>query len=186
VRLSLLQDRAGQELPLETVEQRRHAEAVICAQAVKIPDRQRLAFLHRLPQLFELDIPQQPPPEHAALTWDEVRRLASQGVEFGAHTRTHPILPSMEDGESVEEEIAGSKARIEEELGRPAIHFCYPNGDYNGAVVDAVARCGFQTAVTVEGGLNTRRANPYLLKRLSVDPDVPDEYFREQVVGMHF
>ncbi|HEY1221724.1 MAG TPA: polysaccharide deacetylase family protein [Bryobacteraceae bacterium] len=184
VRLALLRDRAGRELPLQTEEQRRRAEFAIHQQVVEIPSRRRIEFVDSLADLFDVEIPKQPPPEHAALTWDEVRRLADAAVEFGSHTRTHPILP-LEDEELVEEEIAGSKARIEQELGRPAIHFCYPNGDYNDAVVAAVARCGFRTAVTVDPGLNTRHANRYLLKRLSVHPALPDEYFREHIAGMH-
>jgi peptidoglycan/xylan/chitin deacetylase (PgdA/CDA1 family) len=185
VRLSLLPGQAGQELPLETEEQREHAAAVIRGQMVKVPNRTRRAFLETLPALFDVEIPPQPPPEHAALTWDDVRQLASAGVEFGAHTKTHPILPNVEDAKLVEEEIAGSKARIEQALGRPAIHFCYPNGDYDDATVAAVARCGFQTAVTIRRGLNTPRENRYLLKRISLDTDYADDYFREAVVGLH-
>jgi peptidoglycan/xylan/chitin deacetylase (PgdA/CDA1 family) len=124
-------------------------------------------------------------PEYAALTWDEVRRLAGAGVEFGAHSKTHPILPLVEDEASIEEEIVGSKTRLEQELGRPAIHFCYPNGDYDDAVVEVVARRGFQTAVVVDAGLNKPPANRYLLKRLSVALYYSDDYFRELVAGMH-
>jgi peptidoglycan/xylan/chitin deacetylase (PgdA/CDA1 family) len=184
VRLSLSPDGAEQELPLETEDQRQRADLAIRNHVVRIPTRRRIEFLDRLADLFGVEIPQQPPLEHAALTWDEVRRLASAGVEFGSHTKTHPILP-LEDEELVKEELAGSKARIEQELGRPTIHFCYPNGDYSDVVVAAVERCGFQTAVTLDAGLNTRRANRYLLKRLTMDPDLPDEYFREHAVGMH-
>jgi len=185
VRLSLTPKRDEQQLPLETEVQRQSAADAICALVKKLPNRGRLAFLDRLAELFELEMPRQAPPEHAPLTWDDARRLAADGVEFGAHTKTHPILPRVEDEELIVDEIAGSKARVEQELGRPAIHFCYPNGDYNSEGVDVVARCGFQSAVTVDAGLNTRRADRYLLKRLPVALDLPDEYFREQVAGMH-
>ena len=185
VSLSLFADRAGQELPLGTGDERERAAVVIGGQLVKAPHRVRLAFLEALPALFDVEIPPQPPPEHAALTWDEVRQLAAAGVEFGSHTRTHPILPNMEDRSLAEEEIAGSKARIEQELERPVIHFCYPNGDYDDATVAAVARCGFQTAVTIRRGCNAPREDRYLLKRLSVDPGGSDEYFRESVAGLH-
>jgi peptidoglycan/xylan/chitin deacetylase (PgdA/CDA1 family) len=106
-------------------------------------------------------------------------------VEFGAHSKSHPILPLVEDEALVEEEIGGSKARVEQELGRPAIHFCHPNGDYDDAIVGMVARRGFQTAVVVDAGLNAPAANPYRLQRLSVDCDLSDEYFRELLAGMH-
>jgi peptidoglycan/xylan/chitin deacetylase (PgdA/CDA1 family) len=184
VRLCFPPNLPERELPLESREQRQRAEAVIREQLVKIPGRERLAFMESLAGIFDLEIPREAPPEHAALTWDDVRRLTGAGVEFGAHTKTHPILP-LEDEASIEEEIAGSKARIEEEVGQPALHFCYPNGDYNDAAIAAVARCGFQTAVTIHSGLNAPRANRYLLKRLSIDFDSTDAYFREHVAGMH-
>jgi len=185
VRLSLLPDQAGLELPLETEEQRQHADWAIRQQVVKSQNRGRLQFLEELADLFGVKIPQQPPPEHAALTWDDVRRLAEAGIEFGAHSKTHAILPSLENEGLIEDEIAGSKARVDHELGRPTIHFCYPNGDYNDATVRLVERCGFRTAVTIDSGTNAPRANRYLLKRLSVEPDFTDMYYREHVVGMH-
>ncbi len=182
--LALLSGGAERELPLETLEQRQRAEAAICEQVVNVPIRRRGEFLNGLGDMFDVEIPPQAPPEYAALTWNEVRQLASAGVEFGAHSKSHPILP-LENEESIAEEIAGSKMRIEQELGRPVSCFCYPNGDYNDAAVGAVERCGFQAAVTVDAGLNTVRANRYLLKRLSVSPEYSDEYFRELVAGMH-
>ena len=185
VRLSIRPQTPPQEMPLHTAEQRDRAASAICAELVKVPNRGRLAFLSGLSELFEVDIPAHAPPEYAALTWEDVRRLAKAGVEFGAHTRTHPVLPSVEDPDLLRDEIAGSKARIDRELGGAAIHFCYPNGDYSDAAVDAVKRCGFQTAVTTEAGINGPGANRYLLKRLSVDLDRPGEYFREQVAGLH-
>jgi hypothetical protein len=30
-----------------------------------------------------LEVPEKPPPEYEALNWDEARKLASEGVEFG-------------------------------------------------------------------------------------------------------
>jgi peptidoglycan/xylan/chitin deacetylase (PgdA/CDA1 family) len=173
------------ELPLETGAQRQTAPEVICEQLKLIPNRARIEFLGRIENLFDAEIPRQAPAEYSALTWDEVRRLAGAGVEFGAHSKTHPILPLVEDEASIEEEIVGSKTRLEQELGRPAIHFCYPNGDYDDAVVEVVARRGFQTAVVVDAGLNKPPANRYLLKRLSVALYYSDDYFRELVAGMH-
>jgi len=185
VRYRLVPDGDEFELSLETAERRRSAVATICVQLKLIPNRARIEFLDRLPDLFDVEIPREAPPEHAALTWDEVRRLAKAGVEFGAHSKSHPILPLVEDEALVEEEIAGSKARVEQELGRPALHFCYPNGDYDDAIVGVVRHCGFQAAVTVDVGLNGPRADRYLLRRLSVDLDLTEDYFREFVAGIH-
>lgn len=139
--------------------------------------------------LRELDValPSAPPEEHAPMTWDDARRLSTRGVEFGAHTRTHPILSRISDRERLRDEILAPKARIEAELGLPALHFCYPNGrrqDFTDDAVALVRDVGFQTAVTTERGINYAGAPPFLLRRLGVDPGVPMPYFAELLAGV--
>ncbi|HKA00424.1 MAG TPA: polysaccharide deacetylase family protein, partial [Candidatus Solibacter sp.] len=91
--------------------------------AKKLPNAARLAWLEALP----VRPPEVAPAEYEAMQWDEVREASRGGMEFGAHTCTHPILSRVGEGE-LTSEIAGSKRRIEEELGRAVDHFCYPNG----------------------------------------------------------
>jgi peptidoglycan/xylan/chitin deacetylase (PgdA/CDA1 family) len=187
-RKKLVSIRVGEtveELRLTTGVEREDAVSRITARMVRVRDRLRLEFIESLEAVFEVEIPREAPPEYAALTWDDVRKLADAGVEFGAHTRTHPVLPNVEDADALREEIAGSRARIERELGRPVIHFCYPNGDWNDETERIVAQCGFATAVTTRAELNRRGADCYRLKRLSAEPGLPREYFREEVAGLH-
>ena len=75
-----------------------------------------------------VSLPVEVPLEYQPLSWTAVRSLAESGVDFGAHTKSHPILSALHDPEELQDEIAGSKARIEAELDRPVLHFCYPNG----------------------------------------------------------
>ena len=185
VTISLLPGGAPQALPLRSREQKEHTVSTICAQVVKVPNQTRLDFLRALPDLLQVELPVQAPAEYSPLTWDEVRFLSETGTEFGAHTRTHPILTSLEDSEAVYREIADSKKRIEQELGRAPLHFCYPNGDFNEAALQSVERCGFQTAVTTRPGMNAPGEPRYMLKRLSVRPGMPDDYFREMLAGLH-
>ena len=170
---------------LLAAQEKEHACTAICAQVKGVPNNTRVAFIRKLPELFQVDLPAVAPPEYAALHWDEIRTLAKAGMEFGAHTVTHPILPNVEDPESVYSEIADSKKRIEQELGRNVPHFCYPNGDFNDTVLQAVERCGFQTAVTTRSGLNTLSEPRYLLKRLSAEPGIAQDYFCEELAGLH-
>ena len=46
------------------------------------------------------------------LDWDQVRAMRGQGISFGAHTCSHPILSTL-GPEANEAEIAGSKAAID-------------------------------------------------------------------------
>lgn len=88
----------------------------------------------------------------AYLTWPMIKELDASGlVEIGSHTRTHGDLRGMTK-ERRWNEIAGSKAILEEGLGRPVTAFCYPAGKYNPEVVAAVRQAGYLTATTVEYG----------------------------------
>ena len=152
-----------------------------------LDNHERLRLLKLIPERLAVDIPAEPPSELEPLSWDEVRRLAALGVEFGAHTKTHPILSKISDFKELSEEIGVSKARLEEELGAPAAHFCYPNGravDFNEQVVEVVREHGFHSAVTTVPGLNFAGAHPFLLRRLYIEPTFQDYYFRELLAGV--
>jgi peptidoglycan/xylan/chitin deacetylase (PgdA/CDA1 family) len=188
VRLSITPGSDVREISLRTSQQRASAIEAICGELKKIPSPNTKAFVRTLPELFEIEVPRQVPPEYAALTWEDARLLAVSGVHFGAHTKTHPVLSQVEDVNVLTQEIAGSKSRIEEMLQLPVSHFSYPNGqldDLNNTTVKIVDACGFRTAVTTDDGLNDRRVDRYRLRRLAVDPTGQSDYFREQLCGLH-
>jgi peptidoglycan/xylan/chitin deacetylase (PgdA/CDA1 family) len=102
------------------------------------------------------------------MTADQVRYWANQGIEFGAHTRTHRDLTILTDAE-LADEIAGSAEDLKQLLGAPATSFAYPHGSYNPPVQDHVRRV-FQAAFTVDEGFNTISSDPHLLRRIMVGP----------------
>ncbi len=61
------------------------------------------------------------------LNWDEVRKMAGNGITFGSHGHTHPILSRMPI-EKAKEEIFSSKKAMGENLGMEVKHFSFPNG----------------------------------------------------------
>lgn len=108
--------------------------------------------------------------DYASLTWDEVVEMQSSGlITIGSHTVTHPILPRCASAE-VEQELALSKALIENMLGRACGLFCYPNGDFDAETKAAVGRAGYVGAASSMRGLNDGQTDPLALKRLGV-PD---------------
>jgi peptidoglycan/xylan/chitin deacetylase (PgdA/CDA1 family) len=112
--------------------------------------------------------------------------MAAAGIEFGAHTRTHPILSRVTSAEELADEIAGSKRQIELQLGRPVDHFCYPNGsneDFGADAVAAVRAAGFRTAVTTEKGINYPGAAGFRLVRIGVEPGLDQDYFERCAAG---
>jgi peptidoglycan/xylan/chitin deacetylase (PgdA/CDA1 family) len=87
-------------------------------------------------------------PELPLMDWDAVGRLAEEGVDFGAHSRTHPHLPGL-DAARLEDEVLGCRERIAKATGRAPSSFCYPYGDVDERAVAAV-RAAYATACTTE------------------------------------
>ncbi|MGY4367292.1 peptidoglycan/xylan/chitin deacetylase (PgdA/CDA1 family) [Bradyrhizobium sp. LB1.3] len=90
------------------------------------------------------------------LSWDEVKRFAADPlVTIGAHTISHCNLAKQSE-EIATQEIAVSRARIEQALGRNVQHLAYPYGDRQAAgerEFALAAAAGFKTAVTTRPGM---------------------------------
>ena len=152
-------------------------------EAVKLkPNAERLAWIAALPGDLGVSAPEQPPPEYAPMRWEEVREAARHGIEFGAHTVTHPVLSRVASEAELRAEIGGSKARLEEELGRAVEHFCYPNGsvtDFTAEAVEVVRAWGFRTATTTTLGTVSEGDDALRLRRIGVEPALEPRYFAE-------
>lgn len=68
---------------------------------------------------------------------------------IGAHTVTHPSLPSCSP-EEVRRELAESQKYLQQVSGQPVDTFAYPYGDYNRAVAEAAREVGFRAAFAVD------------------------------------
>ena len=96
-----------------------------------------------------------------------LHELSRRGVEIGAHSRSHPELPSLSD-KALQEEIAGSVADLEAEgLPRPRM-FAYPYGEYDERVTTATARAGLRAAFTVDPGRIGRSSERHRLPRIEI------------------
>jgi len=178
----------GWVYPVVTPEQRTAALESIGVHAKTLPNRARMQLIGDLVRELGVRLPETPPADYAPLRWDEVRRLSREGFEFGSHSVSHPVLSRLETPEELDREIQLSRQRLQEELGEPPAHFCYPNGqpeDWNETVVNAVSRSGFATACTTIHGVNRRIDSPFRLARLSVNLTFTPEYFAERLAGIH-
>jgi peptidoglycan/xylan/chitin deacetylase (PgdA/CDA1 family) len=109
--------------------------------------------------------------EPAVLAWDDLRRLAGEGVTLAPHTRTHPLLDRVAIDRAVDE-IAGSYADLERETGSiaaPVRVLAYPSGAHGDPAVEASRRAGMDMAMTTRrGGNDLRRADRFRLRRINV------------------
>ena len=98
------------------------------------------------------------PHEHElrCMTWAELRGLADGGWEVGSHTRSHPRLPELDDG-ALDDELAGSRAVCEQNMGRPCTSLAYPYGAVDERVVEAAGRAGYDHALTLPRAIHAPR-----------------------------
>jgi peptidoglycan/xylan/chitin deacetylase (PgdA/CDA1 family) len=112
---------------------------------------------------------------------DELAALDAGPVEIGAHTLTHPSLPSFGERER-RREIAGSRDRLAELLGRPPDAFAYPYGDYDRATVRLVEQSGFRLACTIHENRVSRLSSRLQLPRYAVR-DWPADELERRLAG---
>jgi len=104
------------------------------------------------------------------LSWTQIREMRAAGIDFGAHTLSHPVLSQLTDRE-VATELADSKRFLEEGLGEPVLDLAYPFGrpeDYGARTPAIAAQCGYRSAVTTTRGLNAPGADLHTLRRVQL------------------
>ncbi|MCW2987119.1 MAG: polysaccharide deacetylase [Solirubrobacterales bacterium] len=98
---------------------------------------------------------------------DEIARLQTEGVQFGAHTRTHCSLPDASD-ETVDEEIAGSRTDLQQALRQPVTTLAFPYGRFDERALETAQKAGFLSACTVEPRPVHDGDDPYLVPRIEI------------------
>lgn len=111
-----------------------------------------------------------PVPDAAApvMTEAELGELTASGlISIGAHSVTHPSLPSLTTEEQ-RTEIGQSRDRLEALLRQPVRRFAYPFGDYDERSMAIAHELGFDYAVSVEAGKVGDAAARFRLPRYDV------------------
>lgn len=183
-----LGDAAPLELSLTTPDERTAAIDRLTEILKEVRNDTRVGFLSKLGELSGVEIPSDPPCGYEAMNWDELRFVASEGVEVGCHTETHPILSRLRDPTELDKEIRGAKKHLEEKLGFEVRHFCYPNGrpvDIGAEAIHCVEDAGFASAVSCTWGLNNGDAERFQLHRIPFDSNIDLQYGQELMAGLH-
>jgi hypothetical protein len=103
-------------------------------------------------------------PRTRLLSWDQIRQLSEDGIEFGSHTMTHPELTSVsQDASAIE--IARSKRVIEDAIGKPVVSFAYPFGRFTSSVRRLVEE-NYATACSTNLGRVRPTSDMHALERI--------------------
>jgi peptidoglycan/xylan/chitin deacetylase (PgdA/CDA1 family) len=106
--------------------------------------------------------------KNEVLSWNELRRLSSEGVAIGLHTRNHPLLNRVAVTE-LQTEIAEAWSDLCRHVGSAAPAFAYPGGATIPAAKALLQRAGIRLAFTTRTGCNdVPAAEPFLLRRIHV------------------
>lgn len=100
------------------------------------------------------------------LTVDELRALASEGVEIGSHTATHADLSAIGYDQALVE-LERSKRELHDVLGSPVETAAYPYGRANADAVRACRNAGYRAACRASGA--GRWDDPHDLPRQDMD-----------------
>lgn len=86
--------------------------------------------------------------ELTPMTWDDLGELAELGWEIGSHSRTHPLLTSLDD-DALATELCESRAECAERIGRPVTAIAYPYGDVDDRVAAHTRHAGYAAAAAL-------------------------------------
>ena len=101
---------------------------------------------------------------YAMLTWDQIARLAKDGVAIECHTHSHRDLRTLTDAE-IGDECATADRLIERHVGRRPRYFAYPFGHANRHVAEWVEK-RYEAAFTNRLGFLSMRAGRSRLPRV--------------------
>jgi peptidoglycan/xylan/chitin deacetylase (PgdA/CDA1 family) len=106
------------------------------------------------------------------IDWEEIADLERNGVRIESHGISHRPLADLEVDEAARE-IALSKLRREEKLGRPVRAFSYVKGSeahYKPVHLSLVRQAGYDVAFTAVSGANSPATDPLQLRRYNIEP----------------
>jgi peptidoglycan/xylan/chitin deacetylase (PgdA/CDA1 family) len=118
------------------------------------------------------------PSGRVLLTREQLRELAAlPGFGLGAHTVSHPALPSCAPADA-RSEIARSADWLRAHVGVDVDQFSYPFGAWSRSLARLVARLGFRAAYTTDGNAISWRSSPHALPRVPAHGHAPGEFAR--------
>jgi peptidoglycan/xylan/chitin deacetylase (PgdA/CDA1 family) len=119
----------------------------------------------------------------ALMEWDAIKSLRGLGHTIGSHTSSHRRLSSLSEND-LTEEIAGSSARLRDQLGEAIHWFAYPFGtvdSMNRRAYEVVAQT-YRFCCSAVRGVN-RTGLPLALFRENIELDSPLSYQKFECEG---
>jgi peptidoglycan/xylan/chitin deacetylase (PgdA/CDA1 family) len=150
---------------LINLQEKLYAQGEILKFLRTLDTRERLFWIDILKR--DLGITEQEDKYRIMMNWGEIKEMYRNGISFGGHTITHPILSRL-SANDMKKETFLSKKIIEYHLESPINTFAYPNGtseDFNEMTKKIVKDAGYSCAVTTIFGTNDVHQDVFALRR---------------------
>ncbi|WP_429075932.1 polysaccharide deacetylase family protein [Aeromonas veronii] len=119
---------------------------------------------------WDVEHPTNPDTKVSLMSGEQVKALAaSDHVEIGGHTLTHPRLSKLTP-EQQAHEIQENKRQLEALLGHPLLSFAYPYGDLNDSAKEQAIAAGYRFAVATNSGPKAMHQDSYQIRRIAIFP----------------
>jgi len=136
-----------------------------------------------------------------AASWNDLLELQKEGVDIESHSMTHPNLKLHkqkvkgvwhnftpdEYAAWLNNETSGSKAELEQKMGKTITCFAYPYGEYNTQVENAAIAAGYEAIFTVADNPVHSTTSLHSIGRYTMTTDVLKNfaaYLRQGALGL--
>lgn len=96
-----------------------------------------------------------------------LREVRAAGIAIGSHTVNHVKLAEV-DPATRRRELIDSRMALEDVLGEPVDHLCYPFGSFATDTIRAAAEAGYRSATTCLRGAAIPADHPLILPRKAI------------------
>ena len=106
---------------------------------------------------------------------DDLRWMSEQGIEIGAHTRTHADLGRITAPQQLYDELVASRQELEQLIGQEVPFFAFPYGQHVNLSAEAFQLAhdvGFRGVCSAYGGYNFPGDDAFHLQRIHADPEM--------------
>ncbi len=126
---------------------------------------------------WDVEHPTTPEKRFDLMTPEEIKTLAASDlIEIGGHTLTHPHLDKLSIDEQ-RTEIEENKKQLETLIGLPLTAFAYPYGDWDEDSKRLVQEAGYEFGIATNSGPLAMHEDKFLIRRIGIFP-------RTGVLGM--
>jgi peptidoglycan/xylan/chitin deacetylase (PgdA/CDA1 family) len=105
----------------------------------------------------------------------QLRELTLQGVEIGAHTRTHADLGRLNSADELNDEVVIAGEELQSALNCTIRYFAFPYGQHANLNADAfhiAYEAGYEGVCSAYGGYNFPGDDAFHLQRFHADPNL--------------